>query len=495
MRSLQLIPKRIALLLQIGFLFSLVQIITAQSSTEHLILSDSPGPQYVQKKRNELAGNLTIQYHQSDIITQAHPRVIKGDVNVHFNPYLITLDGLDIEEISGSLRIVGNNQIADISALNSLRVIEGDLVIRGNDNLTSLEGLSNVYIGGNVIIENNDKLQSINGLKLPSDLKGHLRILGNRNLSAHNSLAEITRVRGDIIIANNPALKQLESLSSLQNIGGDFRIVFNSGLGEIQAIQNLKSIGGSFVVEGNSSLVNLGSFENLEQVSGDFILRKLTSLEIIDGWPLLTKINGSFKFHNLPKLMKLPVWASLNSIDGDLILSGNSGLIDIIGLSRLRHLSGRLVIENNLQLSQLLGLNDLLSEEIKELVIIGNPVLDYCHVNSICSFLNNHDTELIQDNSQDCSTANIVRSFCLKEEIENSSFPKVYPNPASSEIRLLEFSDLATINIYDSGGKVVYTSSLPRSAIIPIGNLSSGTYMIETITAKGVRETGTFVKQ
>jgi hypothetical protein len=99
---------------------------------------------------------------------------------------------------------------------------------------------------------------------------------------------------------------------------------------------------------------------------------------------------------------------------------------------------------------------------------------------------------------QNATTKEIMQSFRATDalSLEDNALAKVklYPNPASNNIRFTNIQE-ATIMITDVTGKVVLqTEGVDENSIINVSNLNSGIYLVN-IKNESMNETIKFVKK
>ena len=92
-------------------------------------------------------------------------------LHIAANPALASLDGLEALNRTGSLGIVNNESLADVTGLAGLETVRAWFEISWNPELTGLEGLSALKsVGlegssmGALIVRYNQGLQSLSGL-------------------------------------------------------------------------------------------------------------------------------------------------------------------------------------------------------------------------------------------------------------------------------------------------------------------------------------------
>ena len=284
------------------------------------------------------------------------------------NDNLLNIDGFLSLTFAHSLRINGNDKLADLDGLSALIEVDDFFTISNNSLLSSLHGLSNFTgvssAGGNLTIDNNDALTSLDGLSAVGVTAG-LIIKNNGALINLDGLSNFQSVVfGGLIIENNDALTNIDALNGPQGLSSDVHIIGNAVLTNIDGLSSLQGLGyidarHSLIIKDNPLLTNLDGLSNFVGV-GD------GNLEIINN-DALTNIDG---------LSKLALVGQV------LLISGNANLANVDGLSSLDAL-GAIRIETNPVLTNVDGLSAL-SVVIRTLNIQFNPLLtDFCGLSNL----------------------------------------------------------------------------------------------------------------
>ncbi|MCX6285335.1 MAG: T9SS type A sorting domain-containing protein, partial [Bacteroidetes bacterium] len=310
------------------------------------------------------------------------------------------------------------------------------------------------HILGNVKITGTDSINNLNGLSVLTSIGGYLQILDwFPNLTQLTGLNSLTSIGGDLWI-NSTYLTNLSGLNALTSIGGNFSITHCNSMTNLSGIASLTSVGGFVNITANY-----------------FSLKSLTGLE------------------------------SLSSIQGELYITGNNELSSLSGLSGLSSIRGRLTIQYNDSLSSLSGLNNIAASSIDSLVIIVNPSLTTCEVQSVCAYLANPGGTIeIHDNATGCNNQQEVEAACSAigvQNITNESPFSLYPNPASTIITI-ETSTLPTqsqVTVSNLEGQELITLQISgHKTKIDINTLSNGIYFVR-LTSDKTLATGKFIKQ
>jgi hypothetical protein len=282
------------------------------------------------------------------------------------NDNLLNVDGFLGLTFAHSLKIDGNNKLADLDGLSVLVEVDDFFIISNNPALTNLDGLSSFTTvssaGGNLTIDNNDALTNVDGLSSVTGLAG-LVIKNNAAITNLDGLSNLDfTVFGGITIENNAALTNVDGLSNAGTTG-DLKIINNPSLANVDGLSGIVVINAidarhSLIIKDNSSLTNLDGLSNLTRV-GD------GNLEINNN-DALTNINGLSK---------------LELVGQALIIWGNANLTNIDGLSNLEAVNG-LNIQSNQNLTNLDGLAALL------LVINGVDIRFNASLTDFCGLSN-----------------------------------------------------------------------------------------------------------
>lgn len=133
-------------------------------------------------------------------------RRVEGSININRTD-LANLDFMAcVEEVTGSVTIYGNDQLANVDGLWSLGALGADFVLSENAGLVDFDGLPNVVeIPGSLVVKNNAGMESLSGFQ---QLEGV----------------------GDLIIQSNPSLQSIDGLGGLRGVGGLFAVTNNHAL-------------------------------------------------------------------------------------------------------------------------------------------------------------------------------------------------------------------------------------------------------------------------
>jgi hypothetical protein len=261
-------------------------------------------------------------------------------------------------------------------------------------------------------------------------------------------------------------------------------------------------IGGDVTVSGGS-ITDLMGLQQIELIDGKMHLHDNQGLQGLAGLSKLKTINKSFEIHDNNALIDCNGLDQLSTVNGDLKIWNNPELSDLAGLSALRSIGGHLIISTNNSLKGLDGLDSIAPASIEKLFITENEELDYCHVQSICSYLVNPAGSVdISGNAPGCADSITVRQSCPPpigfEEIdkEDSGLAlQSFPNPFSGEVTLeytIPISSDIEICFYDYLGNqidIIQLQQSPGSHLLKWDSktLPAGMYFCLLKTADGTR--------
>lgn len=348
----------------------------------------------------------------------------------------------------------------DSFAINNPACTEilGDIVISESivGAISNLNGLSQITaINGNLQILCNEVLETLSGLDNLTTIVGYVDITKNPSLYSLSALSNITEYISSFKVRNNGSLLNLDGLENLVYAHKGFHLSNNSNLTDISALSNLKSVGGTLIL---SALISMTDFSGL------------SSVETVEGSLL---ISGNFELENL---------TGLNNVKsvGDLEIVGNFVLNDITALSNLGLVKEDMLIQNNFTLASLSGLDNLNPDSIDFLLIQTCNNLTYCHVQSVCDYLEAGGDHYIEFNDNGCHSSEEILSWCdsVATDVRDISLDiELFPNPTSSEIQLVsDYYYKVTYEIRNASGKLLQKGF---DNIIDLSAYANGVYFIK----------------
>jgi hypothetical protein len=271
----------------------------------------------------------------------------------------------------------------------------------------------------------------------------------------------------------------LAGLDGLESTGNSSNkslfISGNDNLINLVGLENLRSIGGSLAIRLNPHLINLHGLETLES-AGNVRIDKNFMLQTLDG------LN------------------SLNTIGSEIYLQLNTALTSLTGLESLNSVKS-LRLQSNYGLEDISSLENIDSESLSNLAIIGNESLAFCAIQSICDFIANPNATIeISYNAPGCNSEEEVEAACLVGVEESAvgsrqSAVRVFPNPTYEIVHIefeIENPSLVRIQVFNAMGGMVADLS---DSILPNGKhqitwnaaeLPAGLYFIRLNAGKEV---------
>ncbi len=380
--------------------------------------------------------------------------------------------------IIGDLTINGAD-IENLNALIGLQNISGSLFIEDNENLADISGLANVEsISSNLYIINNDKLININAISKLTSIGTILWIEANENLLFIDGLSEELNVGGAIVIKDNPNFQYLDNLSSVNSANIDIRN--NQSMYRINGLQGLTTVSGSVTILNNSALIDINGFSALKNIGAHLILQGNDSLKSFNGFSELANINGYANVFNNSNLENVDGLSGLNTIGQYLRIQHNNLLTDISGLENLTNLGDTLFIKNNSSLESCCVLSVL------------NENMDIASIE-------------MSDNGIGCNSFGELDILCEEPSMGlNDQFIQInaYPSPTNSVLNI----DLSNIQnsrfifeIYDLNGKLILSknhqsNSLKENISLDVSSFENGIYFLQVVSENRIVLNRKFVK-
>ena len=420
---------------------------------------------------------------------------------------------------------IGDGYPTDITNLNGLDVltgIGGEFNVEDQTNLSSFVGLDNLdSINGDVYLYLNESLTSLNGLGRLTKIGGDVSINQNVNLTGFDGLDSLQRIEGSLQISNHPSVTSFSGFETVEYLGG-FAMGGNHFISNFTGFEGLTMVGGNFIVQDGDLLNSLDGLNNLTTVSGTFningdfqnhqissidALASLTSvgglsfgfmtIDNINALSALTTVTGDFSIAGCHNLQSLQGLENLTSTEGFRISACHS-LQSLHGLENLSTVGGAIfTISNNDSLVSLEGLQNVVFPTFVQFNIHTNAVLTECAISSLCDYLGENPTGLINifTNGVGCSSAPEIEQACISagvEDQESLSF-SLYPNPSQDllNIRIDDAFEVVKLEIFNSNGQLVkeLVSNTNQELINLNFELLSGLYVIRLVTSNSESST------
>ena len=134
-----------------------------------------------------------------------------GSIKIRLNPKLSNIHGFNaLTQLHSDLEILNNdafNPQSSKAIFEKLNQINGSLLLVGNNTMQNLPMLPQLKdIQQNLHVENNNLLKELSGIEALRRIDGDLIIKDHPHLNAINSLVNIEQISGKVVITNNPIL-------------------------------------------------------------------------------------------------------------------------------------------------------------------------------------------------------------------------------------------------------------------------------------------------
>jgi len=475
---------------------------------------------------NTVGGELFIGYYGwagnpelTDLSGLENLHIIQGSLHMINNISLNNLSGLDgLIEIGGHLYI-SNNTITNFEGINNLMTIGGSLVIDDNYYLSSLSGLSSLNsIGNDLKITSNPVLSSLEGLNNinPSSITS-LEIKHNSSLS-NCSIGSICNYlmtpNGPITIINNnsgcdspPEIATSCGLTLPCLPFGNYYFSTQSDIDHLHSNYSDCSILYGDVSIMGDNIHNLNGFNGITAIGHDLDIKYNPQLNNLSGLEEISSIGGTLQIYSNTSLSSISSLNNLNAVDYDLYIGYNESLMDLNGLNNLQSIGKSiwivhndllqsisalqsldsigqfLTIAGNSVLPSLEGLDHLKATSILGLEIHDNDSLYCCHVKSICDYLADPiGAHKVYDNDYGCSSTSQVLNRCItniKEPDPTKTALHIFPNPTQQKLNI-KSTKKGLISILSLSGLIVYHQEINTSnTVIDISSLAKGIYLVQ----------------
>jgi hypothetical protein len=341
--------------------------------------------------------------------------------------------------IEGPLHILQSN-ITNLGPLAQITAVNGFLWIGANPQLTNLSGLDNITSVG-----------------------GTLGVSGNAQLTDISALSSITTVGAILEVSENNNLTSLVGLQGITNVGSYLEISDSPGLTNLQGLEGIQTIGGSISINENAALA---SMQGLSPSS----------------------VGGGFNLMNNPQLMDLSAASGLTSLGGVLSLIGNTSILSLEELSGITAVNGLVRVMGSSGLMSLAGLENIDPTTILNLIIVNNPGLFQCAVESLCDYLAiPASLANITGNATGCASRVEVEDACVLLSVYELGQADhrlvVFPNPSQGLVQLkFNGQDGGLLNVFDMAGRSVHAqrfiASSESSQVIDLSHLPPGIYTL-----------------
>lgn len=178
----------------------------------------------------------------------------ESDLTIERNPVLEELGMNNLQRISGSLTIRGNDSLVDLSGLDGLGRVFGDIFIEENAELRAIAGLNPLerLAPGNIVIAANPALERIDGFRELNDIDGDLRIEANPSLGSIDAFTKLGEV--DALVVRDNGVTKMSGLAALNEVDS-LTVSGNFQLLELRDLVGLETIWTELRVEDNPELL------------------------------------------------------------------------------------------------------------------------------------------------------------------------------------------------------------------------------------------------
>ncbi|MFC1609458.1 hypothetical protein ACFL6C_00740 [Myxococcota bacterium] len=368
------------------------------------------------------------------------------------------------------------NNAIDAAALAGYSRITGDLTIAARG-LTALSLLDLTTVDGDLRIEGNDDLPDLSGLQSLASVGGSVFISNNAQM-ADLTLSALASIGLNLDIDLHPVANSL-SLPTLIDVGGAIRVNTNSALLAIDAPE-LQSVGGAMEIRSNPELTSI-DLPSLDAVLG-IALSENTLLASVDLTALATtsfvQLGGNASLTSLVGL------SGLAHADA-LTISLNAALTDLAGLEGLTTV-GQLVIYQNDQLTDVSALTGLTSVS-GQLAVYDNAILPRCNVLALRDAIGaaNIGYEYIAGNDKPCepNPASCVTQAlgCLEDCAAQDDF-QCQMHVHEGSLMLASQNDIDAASVFTGINGHLTISTVPEVTMLDLPVLTSitGNLVVES---------------
>jgi len=172
----------------------------------------------------------------------------------------------------------------------------------------------------------------------------------------------------------------------------------------------------------------------------------------------------------------------------------NDNLTNVAALTNLTTFEGDLNIYHNNIITDLTGLDNVDYTGITNLDIRNNPQLNICHIESICSYLQNDGTVTLNNNAPGCNNESEILSSCTVSTTSPYDLTEVSisPNPNTGIFQVNGIPQ-GTYQIHDTAGRIIQSGNMKNDLSIDISREVQGVYFMsiqmenETITKRIIK--------
>ena len=294
---------------------------------------------------------------------------------------------------------------------------------------------------GDLLIENTD-ITNLDSLYVIDTIDYYMSLTNNFQLENIRGLRNLKYVQ-DFYLVNDTSLHSLQGLENLQHVSNSLGIINLSKIINLQGLDSMKYCR-QFSIGFCENLYNLSGIDNVENISSIQIFSN-NNLYNLDGLSQKFTYLDNFYIIKNPKLKQLTnlenlnfIWIlsieenqildNLNGLDSVtefayLQISQNPSLESISALQKVNRIRVQTSLIDNAKLTNIDALSKTDMMSMDSLVIVANPLLDVCAIESICNYLaDTSNAARISGNGAHCINRDIVEMECLLLPLELLDF-------------------------------------------------------------------------
>lgn len=276
------------------------------------------------------------------------------------------------------------------------------------------------------------------------------------DLSSFSSFTSFT----NLTIQNTPNLLNINGLENVNSFTFGL-VIKNTSISSLLELSKLSAI--TYIeLRSNPNLISLEGLQGVTSLTSLLTIRDNANLTSLAGLDNLTSIGGTLQIYQNNKLKNLDPLINVTYINR-LTIYNNQLLEDISGLINVTSLGNKpLDIRFNNVLESLNGLQNIDYTTISDLSyglrISFNPLVEYCDLENICSYVANVQPGLISANGTNCKSSNDISLNCsildtiyYDEDGDLSGIPDsimtslYFPPPINYSVDSLDCNDLDPI--------------------------------------------------
>lgn len=333
------------------------------------------------------------------------------------NPLLREISSFpSLESISRNLHVYDNVSLEHLNGFNNLVHITEQLRLSGNTALREIIGFNALTSADVIRIWNShpalDLVSGFNAMKESSDIK-----LSGKVITGFSHLERVSDVL-QFFDTNTAEIHGFEMLVYAEYLSlranqlveyPKFESLTQAGVLSISALENLEIFSsfenvwniGRLLIHGNTSLLEVPKFPALTNLN-ELSISTNENITLVDRFDQITSI-PKVAFQGNPNLEAIKGFDALQSIEV-LYISENPLLFSLEGFLDIEYFPGN-------------------PNSTIELVIRDNPLLSFCSVPAICTYLSEGNYASIANNAVGCNTTDEILEHCgIPKEVRIHTF-------------------------------------------------------------------------